>query len=318
VLTRLEIRNFQSLARVDVPLGPFTVVTGTNGAGKSAIFRALQTLACNARGTGYITHGRATCSVAAGDGRTLVAITRSRTRGRDSYQLARLVSTPVAGGSGWTAVKYTKLAGQVPPQVTEALGLSELNFAGQWDSPYLLTLSGAALAQTLGELTNVSLVLSAAAEASRRRKRFDRDLETALKRRDALLAQAREFAGLAERRRALRRAEEALGRLQATSAALERLRSLTGRLRAARAAADAARAEAARREPPSLERLEQLARRHARLRELSARLEAARADAARFSAAATQAGLDEQAARDGLHAALKACGQCPVCGSAVT
>jgi DNA repair exonuclease SbcCD ATPase subunit len=318
VLNRVEIRNYQSLGAVDIPLRPFTVVTGTNGAGKSAVFRALRTLACNARGTGYITRGRATCTVAASDGRILVAITRSTIRGRDAYQLARLAATPVRDGSGWRAVKYTKLAGQVPEPVTAALGLSELNFAGQWDSPYLLALSGTALAQTLGELTNVSLVLTAAAEANRRRKRFARDLELTQARKDALLAQAREFAGLADRRRALRAAEAALERLRAASAALERLTALAGRLRAARAAADVARAEASRREPPSLERLEHLAARHARLRELAARLAAARSDAARFSAAAAQADRDSQAAHDGLHAALKACGQCPTCGSVVS
>jgi DNA repair ATPase RecN len=319
VLNRVEIRNFQSLGSVDIPLRRFTVVTGATGSGKSAIFRALLALACNVRGTEYITRGCATCSVAAGDGRMIAALTRSRTRGRDSYRLARLQPVPQGGAPPfWMAVKYTKLAGQVPPQVTEALGLSPLNFAGQWDSPYLLTLSGPQLAAALGELTNVSLVLTAAAEANRRRKRFDRELELALARKDALLAQAEEFAGLAERRRALKAAEAVLARLQETAASLERLRALTGRLRAARAAAEAARAEAARREPPSLDHLEHLASRLTRLRDLARQLAAAQQASARLSADAAQAAREAQDAHDGLHAALKACGQCPTCGSVIS
>lgn len=318
MLTRLEIRNYQSLAQVDIPLRPFTVITGATGSGKSALIRALRTLACNARGTDYITRGRAVCSVSVGDGRVIAAITRGRARGKDAYRLATLVPTPVAGGSGWTAVKYTKLAGQVPPQVTQALGLSELNFAGQWEGPYLLTLSGAALAQTLGELTNVSLVLSAAAEANRRRKRLARDLELAQQRRDALQAQVQEFASLPARRKALKTAEEALERLRSADASLARLTALTGRLRAARAAADAARAEAARKEPPSLARLEALAGRLTCLKDLARRLESDRGDAARFRAQADAAAGDERAAHVGLHAALKACGQCPTCGSVIS
>jgi DNA repair ATPase RecN len=313
VLQRIEIRNFQSLGSVDIPLGQFTVITGPTGSGKSGTIRAVRMLARNARGTGYITTGETVCSVSAGDGTAVVRITRSRGRGKDAY----LVATYENGT--WQQEKYTKLAGQVPEQAQAALGLTDLNFAGQFDPPYLLNVPGTQLAQTLGELTNVSLVLTAAAEANRRRKRFDRDLEAARERSATLLAESvAAMTGLAERRKAVQAAEEALSRLGAASVSLSRLEALTARLRAAQGTAASARAEAARQEPPSLQRLEDLAARLQRLEDLAARLRAAQQAGLRCTAQAAQAGREAQAAADSLHTVLARAGQCPTCGSTIT
>jgi len=318
VLRRLEIRNFQSLESVDIPLGRFTVITGPTSSGKSAIIRAVRMLARNARGTDYITWGASSCSVTAGDGRVVVRLTRSRTRGRDSYRLARLVPTPVSGGHGWTAAKYTKLNGQVPPQVTEALALGDLNFAGQFDMPYLLDMAGTGLARELGELTNVSMVLAAAGEANRRRKQAERDLKAAVGRRDALMEQAQAFALLPGRRKAVTAAEEALERLREASASLLRLEALTTRLEAAERAAAAARAEAARREPPSMEDLEDLARRALRLEDLARRLREAEKGKRALTGTAAAELSQVKAAHAALHNALKALGECPTCGSIIS
>jgi DNA repair exonuclease SbcCD ATPase subunit len=321
VLNRIEVRNFQSLHSADIPLGRFTVITGPTGSGKSALFRAMMTLARNARGTAnIISHGQTSCSVTTGDSRWIARLTRSSARnGKNEYRVARLVPTPVKNGEGWTAVTYTKLNGQVPPQVEDLLKLSELNFARQIPQvPYLLSLPGTEIARRLGDLTNVSLVLGAAAEAGRLRKQAQRELDSARARRDALVEEAQEFAGIKERRAACTAAEEALAAAQATSASAERLRALTGRLEAAETAAAAARAEAACQAPPSLECLEELAAAVRRLRELADGLEAEEFEAAELADLARQAREDEQALEADLHKALADAGQCPVCGQAVT
>lgn len=312
MLQQVEIRNFQSLGRVDIPLRLFTVITGQSSAGKSAVVRAIEMLARNARGTDYITHGQATCSVSAGDGQVIARLTRSKTRGRDAYHLATLKD------GEWKAVKYTKLAGGVPEPVAGALGITELNFAGQFDMPYLLNVPGTELARTLGELTNVSMVLNAAAEANRCRKQAARDLEAARERRDALLEQAQDFAGLPGRRKAAAAAEEALARLQGAAASLTRLTALAQRLATAERVAADARAEASRREPPSLARLEDLADRLRWLEDLSRRLGVAEKAAAGFAEDAWRAENDEVAAREALHDELKALGQCPTCGTIIS
>ena len=44
MLTRLKVSGFKNLVDVDVRFGPFTCVAGTNGAGKSNLFDAIQFL----------------------------------------------------------------------------------------------------------------------------------------------------------------------------------------------------------------------------------------------------------------------------------
>ncbi|WP_324190128.1 AAA family ATPase [Nocardia farcinica] len=45
MLTTLSVANYRSLRELVVPLGELTVITGTNGAGKSNLYRALRLLA---------------------------------------------------------------------------------------------------------------------------------------------------------------------------------------------------------------------------------------------------------------------------------
>jgi DNA repair exonuclease SbcCD ATPase subunit len=318
MLNRIEVRNFQSLRKADIPLSRFTVITGPTGSGKSALFRACMLLARNARGTSYITAGEKSCSVAASGSDWAVRISRSNApRGKNEYSLARLVPTPVPDGKGWSGCKYTKLDGKVPAAVKEALALSEVNFARQFDPPFLLALPPAKIAQALGDLTNVSLVLGAAALAGRKRKQLARDLETACGRRDALLAEAQEFASLKDCLEACTAAEKALARVQVLAARAGWLEALTARLELLETRLRLARAETARQAPPSLKKLDALEARITRLQELAGTLEGAEAGAARCRAAARQAELAEQAAHDAIHAALAAAGQCPTCLQAV-
>jgi DNA repair protein SbcC/Rad50 len=310
VLRSVRVRNFQSLRSADITLGRLTVITGPTGSGKSALFRAVRLLAFNARGTSYITSTEKSCSVMTGTDEWAMQITRSASsRGKNEYQTVDLRES--------TPCKYTKLAGQVPPQVSDLLALGDVNFARQFDPPFLLSVPGTELARKLGDLTNVSLVFGAAAEANRVRKQVVRELEGARARRDALLAELRQFAGLGERRKAVTAAEEALKRAQAVTAAIGRLEALADRLEVAEGTYLTAQQDAARQAPPSLDKLDDLLARAARLRELGRRLVAAQQDAERFAAQEQQARADERAAHDAAHAALVAAGQCPTCGSII-
>jgi DNA repair protein SbcC/Rad50 len=311
MLSRIEVRNFQSLSAADIELGQFTVITGPTGSGKSALFRAVRMLAFNAWKARYVTHGQASCSVTAGNGTWVARLTRSAGKGRNEYLAGRCEN------GTWVKEKYTKLARQVPPQVSALLALTELNFSSQGDPPYLLSGSGAEAARQLGELTNVSLVLGAAAEAGRVRKAADRDLAAARARRDALLAEKSEFEGLKAQRDACAAAEEALGRVLVVSARLESLRALTGRLRAAEAALEAAREAAARQSPPPVQKLEALLDRRARLGALARELRAAELDARTQADAASLARRQAAAAENEVHDLLAQAGACPVCGAAV-
>lgn len=54
---KVRVQNFQSLEDVSLTIDGFTVVTGTNNAGKSALFRAIQGVFTNTPGTNFVRHG---------------------------------------------------------------------------------------------------------------------------------------------------------------------------------------------------------------------------------------------------------------------
>lgn len=310
MLTHVEIENFQSLKRLSLRLGKFTVVTGATGSGKSAVIRALRLLAFNARGNGYISRGAKSCKVASGDQEQgwAAGIERGAGRGKDCYRLAirRPGAEPVTG-------TWTKLGGEVPGDVANALQLSELNFAGQFDRPFLLDSSGGEIARVLGKLTNVTLLFDAAREANRRRLEISGDLKRAEAHLASLIEQAQQFRGLHERRAAVSAAEEALERAHGLTVRAARLRVLTDRLEQAQQALELAVPP----EIPDAGRLEELAGRLARLRGLYRQWDEAMTDADGAQFAAEQAHLTLQAAHERLHEVLAEAGQCPTCGQEV-
>jgi DNA repair ATPase RecN len=319
VLTNVEVENFQSLKKLSLQLGWFTVVTGATGSGKSAVFRAVRLLAFNARGNSYISRGAKSCKVASGDQEQgwAAGIERGAARGKDAYRVSRMVNHPTQPDGYLDEPEtdvYTKLGGEVPPDVTHLLSLSEINFAAQFDRPFLLDSSGGEIARVLGKLTNVTLLFDAAREAERRRREVMGDLKRAEANLVSLTEQAQRFRGMRERQAAVSEAESALERVHGLTARIERLRTLTWRLEAAQEALELAVPP----EVPSAERLDELAGRLARLRGLYRQFDESMmaADGAQF--AAEQAHLTLRAAHERLHEVLAEAGQCPTCGQEVS
>jgi len=314
MLTGISIADYQSHRRTRIPLGLFTVVVGPTGSGKSAVIRAAQLAARNAKGADYVRRGSARAVVALTDtdpatGESVTVAIRRGARGTagDLYR--------VRGPGGQR--DYTKLGGQVPGDVAALLRMGDLNFAGQLDPPFLLGASGSDIARTLGELTNVAMVFRAAGEAGKVRKRLERDARAAAARVEDLRSQAKAYEGLADRRAAAARAAGLAAGLEERARQAARLRQLATRLEAAQA--EAAQAEAAARAaaPPDLARLE---RGLAALRRLQSLL-SAHGDAGEevefWAQEAECAAEREEQARQAVHDALRAAGQCPVCGQEV-
>jgi DNA repair protein SbcC/Rad50 len=305
MLRLLEIENYQSLRDVRLELGKFTVIVGPTGSGKTAVLRALRTLCFNGRGTSYIRRGAKTCKVMLLDDQGLgVALVRGG-RGSDSYVLDVL-------GQQKT---FTKLGGDVPEAVSLCLEISPLNFAGQFDGPYLLGASAGQVARALGELTNVTVVFEAAREAIRVKGRLadqlrDREVELA-----GLRQQVRQFAGMQQRLAAVREAESALERATQLQARVTRLRQLMQSVVAAQVVLD--QAGAAVREVPSLERLAALTSRRSRFEFLMSSRDALHSDYLEADSAVAAAqeralGLEREHRR-----LLEEAGVCPTCGQAV-
>ncbi len=319
MLTQVEVESFQSLRKLSLQLGRFTVVTGPTGSGKSAVLRAVRLLAFNARGTSYIARGAKSCKVAAGDREQAwaVGIERGVSRGKDCYRVSRLVADPMAAEGYLDEPQvdvFTKLGGEVPHDVTHLLSLTELNFAAQFDRPFLLDASGGEIARVLGKLTNVTLLFDAAREANRRRLEVMGDLKRAEASLAGLIEAAQRFRGMHERRAAVSEAESVLQRVHEVTVRAGRLRVLTDRLEAAQAALE----RAVPPEVPDGSRLDELAGKLARLRELVAGERQAREEAVRQHHFAEVACAGEQDAHDKLHEVLVDAGQCPTCGSVIS
>lgn len=157
MIESVSIRHFQSIESADLALSPFVVIVGASSSGKSAFIRALRLLAFNQRGTAFISHGAKSSSVTAHLSDATVTITRSTSpTATNSYQL----TSPELNRT------YTKLNATVPDDIASILKLSPINFASQFDSPFLLADSPAQAASLLASLTNAHIIFDAARHAN--------------------------------------------------------------------------------------------------------------------------------------------------------
>lgn len=310
MIEKIAIRNWQSLRSVDLELGRLTVIVGPSNSGKSAFIRALRAAASNVRGAGHITRGAKSAAVTVHTGEAIVTLERTETSG-----LYRVVDVT----TGEERV-FTKLGGSVPEAVTAALRIdpaptngASVNFAGQFDRPYLLAESGAAVARELGELTNVNTILSAVGEANKRKNRLAATLRTREADLAALRTQAAAFATLPARLAAYERAErhaEGAARIndqaQRLRRALDTLIVAQGVLARSSVLPEVPRDDAVRAAQDRLGRFRGLVRTW-----IGANHAVAAATAAVDQAAATEADLHTE-----LHDARAAAGDqpCPTCG----
>lgn len=304
MLTDVVIEDYQALHRARLRLGKFTVVTGPTGSGKSAVVRALKLAVFNARGTGYVRTGAKSAKVILQDDLgLLVGITRGG-RGQDAYLLDVL-------GEKKT---FTKLAGGVPEEVAALLQLGDINFAGQFDRPFLLAETGSVVARTLGELTNVTLVFDAAREANRRKLDIARELRVWEKNLESLTEQARAFRTLKERRAAAVEATERHGICRHLALEIGQLTRL------AQAVTDAEKQLAYTEDyleataPPPTQDLDLRLADLQRLRALRYQHDESERAERQWEGAADAAARDEKQAHLDLHRALLEAGTCPTCG----
>lgn len=308
MLNILDIENYQSLRRIRLELGRLTVITGATGAGKSAVIRAVELLAFNAKGTSYISQGQKSCRVHVFDDTAVkgVAIARG-SRGADGY----VIADPAMAGHEQV---FTKLAGSVPAEVTAWLRLSELNFSSQFDAPFLLDESGAKIAAALGSLTNVTLLFTAARESNRRRLRVKDRLDDAQADVVRLTAELQKFAGLPQRQAAIAQAEALFARVDVIAKRYWRLGELVRAVSVAQHKVDQAASTAARPQVPSLDRLNALLGRAAQLRVLIQSCDTLHVSVQKWHAEVRQQDAVRQDADARLHKVLEDAGVCPLCG----
>lgn len=220
MISQLQVRNFQSLKKVDLDLGLFTVILGPSNSGKSALIRALQALTSNVRGSSFITQGQTSTVISAVSDEWRITLEKGDS---SSYRVV------YPDGLEKT---YTKLASAVPDDITHLLNMvpsgeaGSLSFASQEDPPFLLKSSGSSVARVLGDLTHVSVVFEAVRESNRRKSAASSETKTRKTDLDILLEKSLPFLDLKSRHADLLSQEQRIADIESLSSDISRLISL--------------------------------------------------------------------------------------------
>jgi DNA repair exonuclease SbcCD ATPase subunit len=309
-IQRIVIQNFQSLKKVDVELGRFTVIVGASSSGKSAFMRAVKALASNVRGSSMITVGEKSMSIMAHTDENIVTLQRTGATGK----------YVILNKNSGQEEKYTKLAQKVPEDVTAALKIqpvskdqTSINFSGQHDLPYLLgdNVSAAQVARILGDLTNVSTIFEAVREANKKKAAANSLINTRDSDFQEILSQVEDFAGLKDR----------ISLVQSAETALDEISSLGGTLQLLELTVAAQRQSEALLQGyqelpgiPSLDSLEKSYEQYSQVRKHLSIWLAGQEDLKNLSVMLENAVNIEAEAHKQFHIKLSELGTCPTCG----
>lgn len=311
MLESIKATNFQSLQDVEVEFGKFTVIVGASSSGKSALTRAMKAVTSNSLNTDNITKGSKYAAISLKTENATVTIERE-TGGSSGYKVAK---------PGSEESSYLKLNRQVPAEVTEVLGISpstqevsSINFAGQFDAPYLLKEGASSVARILGELTNVSTIFSAVREASRRAKNASSVVNLRKKDQTKLLNQIADYSNVSIQAKAVTSAEQKLAQAVQLEAKVTRLAELLKTAEAASAALSAIK------EIPELPDTTELLNAQTRLNLFKSTLREvvlARQLIAKQDTSIEEAQSAILSAEQELHDTLAAAGKCPTCNQEI-
>jgi len=165
-ITKVSIKNYQSLREVSVEIGAITAIVGPSDRGKSSFVRALRAWANNQAGTSFITYGKDNAGVVVEfeDG-TRVAWVKGK---RNEYRMGEHI--------------FDKVGRSVPEEVVKFTGIREisfdkdlrkqLNFHNQFEPPFLVTDTPGTVAKIIGKLTNLNVINIATRECNRDTRRM--------------------------------------------------------------------------------------------------------------------------------------------------
>jgi len=147
-VTRISIKNFQSIGNIEFDINGFTVLVGKNNIGKSAVVRAIMFALTNQQGTDFIRKGTKECEVG------IV---------KDAFNLVW------KKGSGAVYLingeKFSKIKGIPQPIINAGFKPVELGdqkvcplFAEQFEPNFLLNQTGSKVAEALSAMYKLDLI----------------------------------------------------------------------------------------------------------------------------------------------------------------
>lgn len=163
MLKKLEIKNFQSHKNSTLEFRPgLNVIIGSSNCGKTVILRALNWIISNRpRGQNFIRHGTTDCQVTLETDNT--TIVRTRNKKENCYTINGEI--------------LTALSGNVPPQITDTLNLSDLNIQNQLDQHFLTQDSPGKVAQAINNVTHLENAEEASSKISNKINALARKIE---------------------------------------------------------------------------------------------------------------------------------------------
>jgi len=189
VPVNIRVRNFQSIEDAEIEVSGFTVVTGQNNSGKTAMMRAVRGVFENSGGDAFVRHGTDALAVHLDFGDADVTWTKG----------PKVKPTYVVGG------KTINPGRAVPDEVTDIgiapvqAGSSEVwpqiapQFTGQL---FLLDMPGSAIAEVVSDVDRVSRLTEALRYADSDKRSANADLKLRRKDRDDAQAEVSRFDGL--------------------------------------------------------------------------------------------------------------------------
>lgn len=314
MIDQIAIDHFQSIDHAKVDLGQLTVFVGPSSSGKSAVLRALRTLVRNTSSTASVTSGAKTFELAAKlpyyeDFSSPMTIGLIRGKGSSTYTLDNADARET----------YAKAGVSVPDDIAHAIKMplvegQDLNFAFQFDRPFLLSEPPSTAAKVLGDLTNVTMLQEAAREANRRRLEASKTLTLRKSDLTAVTEQMETYRPLPAQLKTMESLRQQFAELQTKAQATQQLQDTLTEVETLAVAAQAAREQLAASNPyAGLEELTETARSATELRRVVAELVTLVGE---LKIAATDIGdamTTVASAEKEYHDLLVSAGRCPTC-----
>lgn len=227
MINRIDISNRQSHSNTSIELHPqVNLIVGRGTSGKSAILRAVRWVIENTSGDAQVsnwikrtTKGKDPKKVL--DGESSVTITTPK-------GTVKRFRNPTENGYDLNGTRYMAVgAGQVPDQVSDFLGISEINIQRQHDLPFLISLPGTQVSAYLNRVVGISEInvyMKEAASCLKKAKEKTAELEEAQERDTKALDALGWVDGIQGQLDALDALQEAKGEVEAKLSKLSVLR----------------------------------------------------------------------------------------------
>jgi DNA repair ATPase RecN len=238
----VHVEDFQSLADVTVEVAGFTVITGTNNAGKTALMRAIRGAFQNTRGTSFIRRGKTKAVVEITFDGNLHPDGKSVSHGKDDGRKLRWEKGKSAGDKPTYVIDGGNpiYPGQAVPDEVRALGVKPITVGGREIWPqfapqfngqiFLLDQPGSVLAEAVSDVNHVAQLNEALRLAESDKRSAASELKIRLAEQGNLEIAAKRFDGLDGVETTIVALEDDYAKAQRFAKALENATILKNRL----------------------------------------------------------------------------------------